>query len=129
MRRIMVFALLLALAGLLSSCELVAERALANFSLQLSPAELTVAAGSQGEEHVKVNWTVDILPTAVDISLENAPDGVTAEDITTDDEADMTLEVASTVPPGSYKLTVKGTNSSALPPVSKTATFTLKVTP
>lgn len=96
-----------------------------SYSLALSPTSLSVDQSASGT--VDVSLTRTNFTGSVDLSLENAPAGVTGTfdpDPATGDASVLTLAVGASVAPGDYTLTVRGTATGL---ADETATLTLTV--
>lgn len=96
------------------------------YSLAVSPTSISIAQSASGT--VNVSLTRSNFTGAVDLSLENAPAGVTGTfnpDPTTTGASVLTLDVGASVTPGNYTLTVRGTATGL---ADRTATLTLTVT-
>lgn len=115
--------------GLLSSCELLAARAVSEFNLAVTPDNLSVARGAEGTITIEVTRTVnlDVIPLSIAVSLDEAPTGVSAESITiepSNDSETMTIKVASNATVGGpVKLELVATNGI----VTKQATVNLTI--
>jgi hypothetical protein len=98
----------------------------AGFSLALATPQVTAVAG--GTATVTVNLTRDTNYTnAVTLSLANPPSGITGSGSVAGSSTSgtLTLNVAASVNPGTYSLTVSGTDGS----LTRTAGLSLTVTP
>ncbi len=108
----------------------------ANYSLAATPSAVTISAGGNG------TTTVDITRTnftgAVTLSLDAPPAGITATfnpAAPTTNSSVATIAVASTVTPGNYNVTIKGTGSAGdrttivAVTVTAAASFTLAASP
>ncbi len=98
--------------------------AVADYSLSLSPAALTVAQGATGTSTVNISRTN--FTGAVDLTLSNAPAGITGSfsaASTTGNNSTLTVGVGSAVAPGVYNLSVNGTST-----LNRSTTLTLTVT-
>jgi uncharacterized membrane protein len=96
------------------------------YSLTLNPTSISIDQSASGT--VDVTLTRTNFTDAVDLSLENAPTGVTGTfdpDPATGDASTLTLDVGASVAPGDYTLTVRGTATGL---ADVTATLTLTVT-
>ncbi|GHJ38356.1 chitinase [Streptomyces sp. TS71-3] len=98
-----------------------------DFSLSLTPASATVAAG--GSATAKVNTAVTAgSAQSVRLSVSGAPPGVTASlnptSVTAGGSTTLTVNTTTAAASGTYTLTVTGTGDKA----GHTATYTLKVT-
>src|SRR6266516_4352386 len=97
-----------------------------DYSLSLTPAELTVEQGATGTATVTITRTN--FTGAVTLSLGNAPSGVTGSfnpAAPTGTNSTLTVGVGATVAPGVYNLTVGGTGS----PGNRSTPLTLTVSP
>jgi len=101
-----------------------------DFDLSLSPGSLEVRAGESGK--VRLTLTPrNGFRGVVDLSLENAPPGVSLSPASVSVEGagpvgqDLTLSVGEGVPPGTYALRVKAASGR----LSKAADLTLSVLP
>ncbi len=96
-----------------------------NYALTLTPNALTVAQGASGTVAVALARTN--FAGAVNLALSGAPAGATGTfnpASATTDASQLTINVASTVAPGTYTMTVTGTATGIS---DKTATITLTV--
>jgi len=96
------------------------------FVLTATPAALSLAQGSSGTTTIGVQRTN--LSTPIALTLENPPSGVTGSfnpASVTGDQSVLTINVASTVAPGSYTLTVSGHATGP----DRTTTIALTVLP
>src|SRR5207249_2852625 len=97
-----------------------------DFTLSLTPAELTVDPGATGTATVTITRTN--FTGAVTLSLGNAPSGVTGSfnpAAPTGTNSTLTVGVGAAVAPGVYNLTVGGTGS----PGNRSTPLTLTVSP
>lgn len=97
-----------------------------NYTLTLTPNALSLAQGASGTAAVAIARTG--FTGAVNLALSGAPAGVTGTfnpAAPTADASSLTVNVASTVAPGTYNLTVTGTATGV---ADKTAALTLTVT-
>jgi len=97
-----------------------------DYTLSLTPAELTVEQGATGTATVTITRTN--FTGAVTLSLGNAPSGVTGSfnpAAPTGTNSTLTVGVGATVAPGVYNLTVGGTGS----PGNRSTPLTLTVSP
>jgi uncharacterized membrane protein len=96
-----------------------------DFSLSVSPANVAINAGSSGQVTVNVNRTN--FTGAVDLGLQSPPPGINGTYGGTSSEGStLTIAVASSVAPGSYGLTIRG-SAAGIP--EKTAFLTITVAP
>ena len=98
----------------------------ANYALTVSPATLTLAAGTTGGATVSIART-NFTGGPVALALVNAPAGITGAFNPTPSNANsstLALNVAASVAVGSYALTIQGTASG---PGVKTTTLALTV--
>jgi hypothetical protein len=96
----------------------------ANYTLTATPA--SVVQGASGTSNIAIQRTNFTGP--VTLTLENPPAGITGSfnpTSATGDQSVLTINVASTVTPGTYNLTVKG---AATGQTDKTTTVVLTVT-
>jgi hypothetical protein len=96
-----------------------------NYALSANPAAVTIAQGTSGTSTIAIQRTS--FTGAVALTLENPPAGITHSfdpASATGDQSTLTIEVAPSVAPGSYPLTVQG---SATGPGNKTTTVTVTV--
>ncbi len=97
-----------------------------DYTLSLTPAELTVEQGATGTATVTITRTN--FTGAVTLSLGNAPSGVTGSfnpAAPAGTNSTLTVGVGATVAPGVYNLTVGGTGS----PGNRSTPLTLTVSP
>src|SRR6184192_3364862 len=97
-----------------------------DYTLSLTPAELTVEQGATGTATVTITRTN--FTGAVTLSLGNAPSGVTGSfnpAAPTGTNSTLTVGVGAAVAPGVYNLTVGGTGS----PGNRSTPLTLTVSP
>ncbi|WP_117211882.1 S8 family serine peptidase [Allorhizocola rhizosphaerae] len=98
-----------------------------DFSISVSPASGTIAAGSSGTTTVNTATTVGA-PQTVNLSASGLPAGVSAffspSSVTSGNSSTLTLTVASSTANGTYPITITGTGTSG----TKTTTFTLTTT-
>ena len=95
-------------------------------SYTLSAAAASVAQGASGTSTISIQRTN--FAGSVALTLDNPPAGITGTfnpASTTGNTSDLTINVAGTVAPGTYNLTVKGTATGQ---TDKTATVALTVT-
>lgn len=96
-----------------------------SYTITLDPAAITIDQAASGM--VDVTLTRTNFAEAVDLSLENAPAGVSGSfsvDPATGDASVLTLDVGASTTPGDYSLTVRGTTASLS---DETADLTLTV--
>lgn len=96
-----------------------------SYALTLSPTSTTIDQAASGT--VDVTLTRTNFTEEVDLSLENAPAGVTGTfslDPVSGDASVLTIDVGASVPANDYMLTVRGTTASLS---DQTATLTLTV--
>src|SRR5207249_4926865 len=99
-----------------------------DYTLSLTPAELTVEQGATGTATVTITRTN--FTGAVTLSLGNAPSGVTGSfdpAAPTGTSSTLTVSVGAAVPPGVYNLTVTGTATAGNR--STPLTLTVSATP
>src|SRR5947199_272171 len=99
-----------------------------DYTLSLTPAELTVEQGAMGTATVTITRTN--FTGAVTLSLGNAPTGVTGSfnpTAPTGTSSTLTVSVGAAVPPGVYNLTVTGTATAGNR--STPLTLTVSATP
>lgn len=119
------------LAGALTSCGEVAVLAAMQFELTVTPAELRVRPGEQGQFTVKVKRRLPngVSPVPILVAVSGLPAGVTADPVTLapgQSEATLTVRVgAAAIPGGPVNLAVQGRAGL----VTKAATVALTVTP
>lgn len=97
-----------------------------SIALQVTPAALNISAGQTGQATISIGRSTGFIG-AVSLSLDAPPAGITASfnaSPTTGNSSVATLSVASTVAPGVYPLTVKGTAVGAQ---DRTVTLSLTV--
>lgn len=97
-----------------------------NYSLSAAPAAVSAAPGAAVTSTIGIQRTS--FTGAIVLTLDNPPAGITGSfnpTPATADQSVLTINVGSTVAPGSYNLTVKG---SATGPGDKTTTIALTVT-
>ncbi len=98
-----------------------------DFSVSVSPASGTIAAGSSGTTTVNTATTLGA-PQTVNLSASGLPSGVSASfspsSVTSGDSSTLTLTVASSTANGTYPITITGSGTTG----TKTATFTLTTT-
>ena len=97
-----------------------------DYALSATPAAISVAQGGTGTTTIGIQRTS--FTGAVALTLENPPAGITGTfdpASATADQSTLTINVASTVAPGTHNLTVKG---SATGPGDKTTTVAVTVT-
>jgi glucose/arabinose dehydrogenase len=98
-----------------------------DFSITANPAAVPVTAGTSGSTSVSTA-IVSGVAQSISLSTSGLPAGVTAgfspTSVTTGGASSLTLNVASSVAPGTYPITVTGTSVSAshTTPVSLTVT-------
>src|SRR5213078_970718 len=95
-----------------------------DYTLSLTPAELTVEQGATGTATVTITRTN--FTGAVSLSLSNAPTGVTGSfdpAAPTGTSSTLTVHVGAAVAPGVYNLTVDGTGT----PGNRSTPLTLTV--
>ena len=98
-----------------------------NYALTVTPAALPIPAGASGNVTVTIGRTNFVGP--VTLALANPPAGIAGvftPSQTTATASSLVVSVASTVPPGSYPLTIQGT---ATGPGVKSTTLTVTVPP
>jgi uncharacterized membrane protein len=109
-----------------------------NYSLTATPAAVSAAPGASVTSTIGIQRTT--FTGAIALTLDNPPAGITGSfnpTPATADQSVLTINVGSTVAPGSYNLTVKGsatgpgdkTTTIALTVTAPTATFTVAATP
>jgi hypothetical protein len=97
-----------------------------NFTLQASPATLTVARGSSGTSTIAITRTA--FTSAVTLSASGLPAGVTASfnpTSTSGNSSTLTLSASATAATGTSTVTVSGTGGG----LTRTTTLSLTVTP
>src|SRR4029077_11419424 len=123
-------------AGNRSTPLTVTVSAAGDYSLSLTPAELTVQQGGAGTTTVTITRTS--FTGAVSLSVGNAPTGVTGgfdPAAPTGTSSTLTVHVGDAVAPGVYKLTVAGTATAGNPSTPLTLTvsaapdYTLSLSP
>lgn len=85
-----------------------------DYTLSTTPATLTLAAGTNATTTVNINRTN--FTGAVTLSLDNPPQGITATfnpAAPTGTSSVATINVATTVAPGNYTVTIRGVAASA----------------
>jgi glucose/arabinose dehydrogenase/regulation of enolase protein 1 (concanavalin A-like superfamily) len=98
-----------------------------DFSITANPASVPVTAGTSGSTSVSTAVTSGVAQS-IALSATGLPAGVTAAfsptSVTAGGSSSLTLNVAASVTPGTYPITVKGTSSatSHTTPVSLTVT-------
>jgi len=119
------------LGAALTSCGEVAVVAAMQFELSVTPAQLTVRSGEQGQVTVKVKRLLPngVSPVPILVVVNGPPVGVTVDPVTVapgQSEAILTVRVNGTaVPGGPVNLTLQG--KAGL--LTKTATVALTVAP
>ncbi|HEX4933829.1 MAG TPA: hypothetical protein VFV33_11655, partial [Gemmatimonadaceae bacterium] len=96
-------------------------------SIAATPAALTIVAGQTGSSTVSIGRSAGYTG-AVTLALDNPPNGVTGSfspSPTQGNASTLALTVASSVPPGTFPVTVKATAPGA---VDKTLALTVTVT-
>jgi hypothetical protein len=101
------------------------------FTLGLSPAAGTVSAGTSTLTTVNLT-AVNGFPGAATLTIGTLPAGVTASfsagQVSAANPATLTLSTTTSAPPGTYQVTVTGTNNSVPEPV-KIVNYQLTITP
>ena len=118
MRRIVGTLVLVALAAVLSGCQLAGAYALTEFSLATEPDALAIAQGGSAELVLRVDRPLglDVSPLAVTVEIHRAPEGVSlAEGASVSlpagiSEEPVTLEVDGTAEPGEHEVVLRGSN-------------------
>ena len=101
-----------------------------NYTLSLSQTPITVAPGGTGQTTVNIARTN--FTGAVTFSLDAPPAGITATfspAAPTTSTSVATISVASTVPLGSYNVTIKGAATGVTPAGDRTTTLAVTVAP
>lgn len=131
MRRIVGTLVLMALAAVLSSCQLAGAYVATDFSLATEPDALTIVQGGSAGLVLRVDRPLglDVSPLAVTVELHRAPEGVSlaeGESVTIPagiHEEPVTLEVDTAAEPGEHEVVLRGANGVK----SRDATVTLTI--
>lgn len=130
MRKYISIMLVLLTIGFISGCDLAARQLLAQFSMDVEPEEVEIPAGDYRTVNVIINPFVGISLSPVTVKLINAPQGVSAPELTfvQGGQRDWTISVAPTVVPDVYELEAHGISQGmTIVPPQQTVKFTLVV--
>lgn len=115
--------------GVLSGCEALVANAAMDFTIALEPSEVTAEQGSEFEITVVVSRpAIEVFPTPILVTLHDAPDYVTAEDLEipsgiTEDGLTLVIDSDALIGETEKNLTVRATNGFK----TKEASFRLTV--